>query len=117
MKFLAQDVTFNLPQIADAHKDKGDISLVEGHSIFLHKEAEYRLFMACQGPGNDVSDVSMVATELTCTQQTSTCSNLKAVKLQSAKKFKNLSKSGVASVQCPRHFIIHFFTDLTAGEK
>jgi hypothetical protein len=118
MKFIAQDATFNLPQIADANKDRADVSLAEGHSIYPHEDEEYGPFMARQGPGNDVSNVQcIIKCELTCIKQTSTCSNLKAVKLQSAKKFKNLSKSGVASVQCPRHFIVHFFTDLTAGEK
>jgi hypothetical protein len=60
MKFLVQDATFNLPQIADAHKDKGDVSLVHGHSIFPDEEAEYGPFMARQGPGNDVSGLPCI---------------------------------------------------------
>jgi hypothetical protein len=46
MKFLAQDAMFNLPQIADAHKDKADISLAGGHSIFPDEHTEYDPFMA-----------------------------------------------------------------------
>jgi hypothetical protein len=55
MKFLAQDATFNLPQIADANKDKKDVSLAEGHSIYPDEKTEYGPFMVRQGPGNDVS--------------------------------------------------------------
>jgi hypothetical protein len=112
MKFLAQGATFNLPQITDVHKDKGDISLVEGHSIFPHEEAEYGPFMACQGPGNDVSEFGTVATKLTCTRQMSTCSNLKAMKLQSVKKIQESFQvqRSISTMSLPLyHSLLHRF--------
>jgi hypothetical protein len=58
MKFLAQDATFNLPQIADIKNDTADVSLACGNAIYPHEEKEYKPFMARQGPGNDVSTLS-----------------------------------------------------------
>jgi hypothetical protein len=58
MKFLAQDATFNLPQIADVKNDAADVSLACENAIYPHEEKEYRPFMARQGPGNDVSILS-----------------------------------------------------------
>ena len=55
MKFLAQDATFNLPQIADVKNDAADVSFANGNAIYPHEEKEYGPFMARQGPGNDVS--------------------------------------------------------------
>ena len=117
-KFGALDATFNCPQIANPMADKNDTTLFNGNSIFEKPNIVELFNENLKGRGNDVSPfLDLIPIVNSDALQRSTCSNLKAVKLQTTQKFKNLSKSGVASFQCPRHFIIHYFVDLTGGEK
>jgi hypothetical protein len=65
-----------------------------------------------------VQSCSVPVTAFHLWQQKSTCSHLRAVRLQNLIKFKNADISGVVAVQCARHgfYMPQGIVDLKKGE-
>ncbi|KAJ7598232.1 hypothetical protein C8J56DRAFT_1091442 [Mycena floridula] len=97
--FIDCDGTFNMPRIKKKD-DPDDISLHAGRAIFVDS-GPYKEYMKRQPQQPNQS----------------TCNDLKMVKLQNLKKFKNCVTSGVIAVGCPRHGFFLRMADLENGEK
>ncbi|KAF8221898.1 hypothetical protein L208DRAFT_1325446, partial [Tricholoma matsutake] len=98
--FLSMDGNFRLQQ-KRKNGDPDNVALNQGNAYFV-ENAQYKKYLACVQPDCDKS----------------TCSHLRAVRLQNLIKFKNADISGVVAVQCARHgfYMPQGLVDLMKGE-
>ncbi|KAF7335063.1 hypothetical protein MVEN_02256800 [Mycena venus] len=98
--FISTDGNFKL-QRKNKRDDPDDIALNAGNGYFIPLET-FKKHLDALKPSED----------------TSTCSHLKAARMQNIAKFKNAVITGVVAVQCARHgfYLPQSFVDLIKGE-